>query len=169
LDEHGITPSLVHARHGKTVPGRKRDGTAAQGLQKLHARGVLQASFRPDGEIAALRTLVRDRAALMPHRAPHLLPMPRARKQMTSQLPEVRSASMGATGQAILRAIVGGERDPVKLALFRNPACQSSGEVIATALTGTCKEELLFVLQQALVVFDVSTAQLAVCDAPIER
>src|SRR6266496_568773 len=111
LEQHGITPYLVNARHVKTVPGRKSDWNDAQWLQKLHALGLLQASFRPDAEIAALR----------------------------------------------------------KLAQLRNPACKSSVEVIAKALTGTWKDELLFVLQQALVLFDVYTAQLAVCDAEIER
>jgi hypothetical protein len=55
------------------------------------------------------------------------------------------------------------------LAQHRNPACKSSTETIAKALTGTWKDELLFVLQQALVVYDVYTAQIAVCDARIEQ
>jgi hypothetical protein len=42
-------------------------------LQKLHAFGLLQASFGPDAEIVALRTLVRYRAELIQHRAPHIL------------------------------------------------------------------------------------------------
>ena len=45
LEEHGITPYLVNARHVKTVPGRKSDWNDAQWLQKLHALGLLQASF----------------------------------------------------------------------------------------------------------------------------
>jgi hypothetical protein len=128
LEQHGITPYLVNARHVKTVPGRKSDWNDAQWLQKLHALGLLQASFRPDGEIAALRTLVRYRAEIIQHRSPHILHMQRALKQMNIQLPEVLSDIMGETGQAILRAIVAGERDPVKLAQFRNPACKSSVE-----------------------------------------
>lgn len=59
LEQHGITPYLVNARHVKTVPGRKSDWNDAQWLQKLHALGLLQASFRPDDAIVALRTLVR--------------------------------------------------------------------------------------------------------------
>jgi transposase len=58
LEQHGIVPYLVNARHVKTVPGRKSDWNDAQWLQKLHALGLLAASFRPDGEIAALRTTV---------------------------------------------------------------------------------------------------------------
>lgn len=68
-----------------------------------------------------------------------------------------------------MRAIVAGERDPVVLAQHRNPACKSSTETIAKALSGTWKEEQLFVLQQALVLFDVYSAQIEVCDNEIER
>src|SRR5215216_6508542 len=58
LEAAGITPYLVNARHVKTVPGRKTDWNDAQWLQKLHALGLLQASFRPDAEICTLRTIV---------------------------------------------------------------------------------------------------------------
>jgi hypothetical protein len=40
--------------------------------------------------------------------------------------------------------------------------------MIAKALTGTRKDELIFVLQQAVVIYDVYTAQIAVCDTQIE-
>jgi transposase len=79
LEAHGITPYLVNARHVKTVPGRKSDWNDAQWLQKLHALGLLRASFRPDAEIAALRTLVRYRSEVIQHRSPHILHMQRAR------------------------------------------------------------------------------------------
>jgi transposase len=150
LEQHGIVPYLVNGRHIKTVPGRKSDWNDAQWLQKLHALGLLRASFRPDAEISALRTLVRYRAELIAHRAPHILHMQRVLQQMNVQLERVLSDMMGTTGQAIIRAIVGGERDPLVLAKMRNPACKSSEEMIAKALTGTWKPELLFVLQQAL-------------------
>jgi hypothetical protein len=57
----------------------------------------------------------------------------------------------------------------VALAQLRNPACKSSEEMIAKALTGTWKDELLFVLQQALVIYDVYTAQIAVSDSELEH
>ncbi len=59
LEQAWITPYLVNARHVKTVPGRKSDWNDAQWLQKLHALGLLQGSFRPDAEMRILRTLAR--------------------------------------------------------------------------------------------------------------
>lgn len=89
LEQHGITPFLVNARHVKTVPGRKSDWNDAQWLQKLHALGLLQASFRPDGEIAALRTLVRYRAEVIAHRSPHVLHMQRALQHMNTEVLQI--------------------------------------------------------------------------------
>jgi len=167
LEQAGITPYLVNARHVKTVPGRKSDWNDAQWLQKLHMLGLLHGSFRPDAEIRALRTLVRHRADLIQHRTPHILPMQQALKQMNIPLSIVIEDIMGTTGQAILRAIVNGERDRVVLAQLRHPNCHSSAETIAKALTGSRQTELLFVLQQALALFDFYTEQITRCDSQI--
>jgi len=94
LEQHGIVPYLVNARHVKRVPGRKSDWNAAQWLQKLHALGLRAAAFRPDAEIAALRTLVRYRAELIQHRAPHILHLQKAMQQMNIQVERVLSAIM---------------------------------------------------------------------------
>jgi transposase len=85
----GIVPYLVNARHVRMVPGRKTDWNDAQWLQKLHALGLLQASFRPDPEIVALRTLVRYRATVVEHRSPHVNQIQSALKVMNIQLSEV--------------------------------------------------------------------------------
>jgi transposase len=72
------------------------------------------------------------------------------------------------TGQVILRASVHGERDPLKLAQLRNPACKSSEDDRAKALTGTWRDEQVCMLPQALALFDFSTQQLAECEARVE-
>ena len=82
VEQRGIHPYLVNARHVKTVLGRKSDWHDAQGLQKLHALGLLQGSFRPDAEMCLLRTLLRHRVTLIAHRAPHILHMQKALKRM---------------------------------------------------------------------------------------
>jgi transposase len=169
LEQHGIVPYLVNARHVKTVPGRKTDWNDAQWLQKLHALGLLQASFRPDAEIRTLRTLVRYRAELIERRAPHINHMIQALKHMNIQLNLVLSDITGATGLAILRAIVSGERDPMQLAQFRNPGCKHTEVEIAKALTGSWQEAQLFILRQSLDVFDYYTGKIEECDREIEQ
>ncbi len=169
LEARSIQVNLVNARHVKAVPGRKSDWNDAQWLQQLHMLGLLRGSFRPDAELRVLRTYLRQRDELIQHRAPHILHMQKALVQMNIQLTQVLSDITGLTGLAIIRAIVAGERDPVRLAQLRDPNCKSSEEQIAKALTGTWREEHLFVLQQALALFDYYTALIVACDAQIER
>jgi transposase len=169
LEARGMEVQVVNARHVKTVPGRKSDWNDAQWLQQLHTLGLLRGSFRPDAEMRVLRTYLRHRADLLQHRAPHILHMQKALQQMNIQLTQVLTDITGVTGLAILRAIVAGERDPVVLAQLRNAACKSSDEQIAKALTGTWREEHLFVLKQALALFDYYTAQVAECDKQLKQ
>jgi hypothetical protein len=95
--------------------------------------------------------------------------MQKALQQMNLLLPQVVADITGETGMAIVRAIVAGERDSVKLAQFRDGRCRSSEATIAKALTGTWKEEHVFALTQAVAFYDFSTEQVAACDAQIER
>jgi hypothetical protein len=88
---------------------------------------------------------------------------------MNIQLSQALSDLTGLTGQRIIRAIVAGERDPQRLAALRNYRCKKAADEIAMALTGTWRTEHLFVLTQALALFDFYTTQLSACDAEIER
>src|SRR3989304_1758692 len=88
---------------------------------------------------------------------------------MNVQLSQALSDVTGDTGQAIIRAIVAGERDPQKLAALRNRNCKKSVEEIGRVLTGTWREEHLFVLKQALELYDFYTKQVESCDMEIER
>ena len=168
LEARGFKLSLVNGRHVKHVPGRKSDVQDCQWLQKLHALGLLTGSFRPDGDMCALRAYLRHRADLVQHRAAHVQHMQKALQQMNLLLPQVVADITGETGMAIVRAIVAGERDSVKLAQFRNVRCKSSEETIAKALTGTWKEEHLFVLGQSLQTYRHLVGQVNECDQQVE-
>jgi len=169
LERHGQEAWLVKPRQLKRVPGRKSDYLDCQWLQKLHSLGLLSASFRPDAEMRALRIYLRHRSELLERRAAHILHMQKALQQMNLQLAQVLTDITGVTGLKILRAIVAGERDPLKLAQLRNPACKSNSETIAQALTGTWQVELLFTLAQSLEFYDFYTQKVAEGDAVIER
>src|SRR5215211_1083150 len=169
LEAAGIVPYLVNARHVKTVPGRKTDWNDAQWRHPLHALGLLQASFRPDGEIRTLRTLVRYRAELIERRAPHINHMIQALKHMNFQLNLVLTDITGKSGLAILRAIVAGERDPQQLAQLRESSCKHSEAEIAKALTGSWDDTQLFILAQALEIFDYYSAKITECDHKLEQ
>jgi transposase len=64
LESRGLEVILANAREARAVPGRKSDINDAQWLQRLHACGLLRASFRLGREIAELRTYLRAREKL---------------------------------------------------------------------------------------------------------
>ena len=67
----------------------------------------------------------------------------------------------GVTGMAIMRAIVGGERDARQLAKLRNARCTKSEEEIAEQLSGHWREDHLFSLKQALKMYDTIQERIA--------
>jgi len=168
LDERGFEVFLVNARDAKHVPGRKTDVSDAQWLQRLHSYGLLRASFRPKGEIAELRAYLRQRERLLDTAASQIQHMQKAMTEMNLQLHHVVADITGATGMRIIRAIIGGERNPSVLASMRDKRCHSSVETIEKALTGHYRAEHLFVLEQAVALYDVYQQKVAACDVQIE-
>ena len=168
LEQRGLKVWLVDARQMKYVPGRKSDVQDCQWLQKLMSLGLLRAAWRPDGEVCVVRAVARQREVLIADQASWVQRMQKALVQMNIQLTEVLTDVMGMTGQAIIRAIVAGERDPKVLARHRNSRVKASAEEITKALTGNWREEHLFVLRQALAMYDDIAGHLAECDAKLQ-
>ena len=126
LEERGLEVYLVNARHTKNLPGRKSDVQESQWLLKLHTYGLLNNSFQPTSEIRTLRTYWRQRAEHVAGAATCIQRMQKALTQMNLQLANVIRDISGLTGQKILRAIIAGERDGLKLAKFRDPRVKAS-------------------------------------------
>ena len=136
LERHGVKPCLVDARGMKNVPGRRTDWHECQWLQFLHSVGLLRAAFRPDGEVCAVRSLMRHRSDLVEMTSQHIQHMHKALTQMNVQIHHVISDITGLTGLAIVDAILDGQRDPVELAKLRDPHIRASEETIRKSLVG---------------------------------
>lgn len=169
LESAGLEVILANARETRSVPGRKSDVNDAQWLQRLHACGLLRASFRPGRDIAALRAYLRHRERLLDYAAAHIQHMQKALTFMNLQLHHVVQDITGATGMKIIRAIVGGERDPQVLAEFRDIRCKSSLETIRDALIGNYQPEHVFALTQSLSLYDFYQGRVDECDVQIEH
>src|SRR5467141_3586472 len=169
LEQAGLEVYLVNARDTKNLPGRKSDVQESQWLMKLHTYGLLRNSFRPSQEIRTLRTYWRQRNDLVRAAGRHIQRIQKAMTQMNLQLANVLSDVSGITGQAIIKAILGGERDPQKLAEFRDPRVKASKEEIARSLEGHWQEDLLFVLRQEQNGYEFCQKQMAECDQRIEQ
>jgi transposase len=72
-------------------------------------------------------------------------------------------------GQAIIKAILAGERNPHKLAEFRDPRVRASEEEIARSLEGNWQTDLLFVLKQEEDGYEFCQKQMAECDRQLEK
>jgi transposase len=168
LEERGFAVKLVDAHQLQRAPGRKSDVLDCQWLQQLHSFGLLAGAFRPAEQICVLRSYLRQRAMLTQYAGQHVQHMQKALVQMNLQLPVVLEDITGATGMKIIRAVLGGERDPHTLAALRDGRCKHSEATIAAALQGDWREEHLFALEQAVELVEHHQAKIAACDARIQ-
>lgn len=169
LEDSGFEVFLVNARHTKNLPGRKSDVQESQWLLKLHTHGLLNNSFQPASEIRVLRTYWRQRAEHATGMATCVQRMQKALTQMNIQLANVISDLSGRTGQAIIRAILAGERDPRKLAALSDRRIHATKEEIAKSLEGNWRPELLFVVKQQLEMYDIYQKRIAECDQKLQE
>ena len=168
LETQGFDVKLVNARHVKNVPGRKTDALDCQWLQQLHTYGLLSGSFRPEDSICVLRSYWRHRDNLIRYAAAHIQHMQKAFTEMNLHLHKVISNLTGVTGMRIIRAILAGERDSLKLAQMRDPRIKNSAKTIAKSLEGDYRQEHLFALKQAFELYCTYRQQIKACDQEIE-
>ena len=86
LEEYGLDVVLSNARDTRSVAGRKTDVNDAQWIQRLHACGLLKASFRPTSLVVELRSYLRVRERLSDYAAAHIQHMQKALTFMNIQL-----------------------------------------------------------------------------------
>ncbi len=168
LEAAGIEVYLVNARHVKGVPGKKTDVCDAQWLQQLHAAGLLRKSHRPAQAVLPLRYLMRHRSSLVEESSRSVQRMQKVLTELNLKIQHVFSDIDGQSAQAIISAILAGERDPAVLAGLRDRRCRSSEADIIEALKGTYRSEYLSVLGQLQKQWQFLQTQIAENDRAIE-
>ena len=169
LEECGLKPCLVNARHMKNVPGRRTDWHECQWLQYLHSVGLLRGAFRPEADVCAVRVLMRHRDELVQIASQHVQHMHKALTQMNLQIHHVISDITGLTGLAIVDAILAGQRDAGELAKLRDPRVKADQETIRKSLVGNWRPEHLFTLKQSRELYRSYQGQVVDCDQEIEK
>jgi transposase len=169
LETAGLEVYLVNARDTKNLPGRKSDVQESQWLMKLHTYGLLRNSFRPSQEIRTMRTYWRQRHDLVQSAGRYIQRIQKVLTQMNIQLANVLSDVSGVTGQAIIKAILAGERNAHQLAEQRDRRVRASKGEIAQYLEGNWQEDLLFVLKQEQQGYEFCQQQIAACDHQLEQ
>jgi transposase len=169
LEEAGIEPYLVNARHVKNVTGRKKDETDAMWIQRLHSCGLLQNCFQPDNDFRTLRTYVRQRKGLITRSSDEVRRMQKALELMNIKIHIVISDILGKTGMQIIKAIIDGNYDAIELSKLKDPRIKATQEEIIKSLQGIWKEEYLFTLEQAYNTYFFYQQQIKECEKKIHE
>jgi len=169
LQSYGLDACLVNAAFTKNIRGRKPSDMAdSRWIWQLHTAGLLPSSFQPDFFTDTLRSYVRHRRRLIQDASRCINKMQKCLVLMNLQLPVVLSDIMGKSGQAIIGAILSGERRSEALAQLADPRVRADKQTITRALTGFWKEEQLFELQQNWDLYHFYQKQIAGCDKEID-
>jgi transposase len=170
LLEAGLHVVVTSPKFTRQIQGRpKTDKRDCQWIQRLHRHGLLPPIFQPDDATHTLRDYVRQRANLVRLSGQHVQRLQKALELMNLKLTNVLGDITGVTGLKIIRAILAGERDPLKLARLRDRRCKRSVAEIATALDGRYRPEHVTELRCCLTMWEKYQEVIAELDAVIEK
>lgn len=127
---------LVNAAHVKNVPGRKTDLADATWIAQLLEHGLLRASFVPPPPIRELRDLTRYRKTLIEEHAREANRVHKVLQDAGIKLSSVATDALGASGRAMMKALIEGQRDPASLASLAKGKLKSKKEPLKDALLG---------------------------------
>jgi transposase len=141
---------LANATHIRGVPGRKSDMNDATWIADLLAHGLIRASFVPPQPIQELRDLTRARKQLTREIVQHTQRIQAVLEEANIKLSSVITDILGMSGRRILRAIVVGETDPLKLAKLGGPRLAATKSELTDALHGRVRSHHQFLIGQHL-------------------
>jgi transposase len=127
---------LCNARHVKQVPGRKTDVSDAQWLCQLMEAGLLRGSFVAPKPQRRLRALTRYRKTQIAERQREANRLHKALEDTGIKLDCVASDILGASGRAMLDALVSGTTDPEVLAELARGRLREKIPALKEALEG---------------------------------
>jgi transposase len=125
LLEDAVECWLLNASHLKAVPGRKTDVKDSDWIAQLVEHGLVRPSFVPPPPIRRLRDLTRYRKTVIEERTREVQRLEKILEDAGIKLSAVASSIVGASGRAMLDALINGERDPVVLATWPRPRCDA--------------------------------------------
>jgi transposase len=169
LEAQGFETWLVNARDVKHLPGRpKTDRLDAVWLAKVAERQMLRPSFVPPPAIRRLRDLTRYRTDLVGVRTAEKQRAEKLLEDAQIKLSVVASDIFGASGRAMLAALITGTRDPKALAELARGRLRAKRSQLQEAFTGHFSDHHAFLLQTMLGRIDQASADIAELEAKIE-
>jgi transposase len=159
---------LVNARHVKQVPGRKTDVSDAAWLCQLLEAGLLARSFVPPKPIRALRNLTRYRKAQIGERQREANRLHKILEDTGIKLDCVATDILGASGRAMLDALVAGTTDPQVLAELAQGKLRAKIPALKEALVGRFDRQHALIVSAILAHLDFLDEQIQLLSDEIE-
>jgi transposase len=150
LLEADFTLLVVNAYHIKVVPGRKTDVKDAEWIADLLRHGLMRRSFIPDRPQRELRELVRYRRNLIRQRAQVVNRIQKVLEGANIKLSAVATNVVGASGRAMLEAMIEGNQDPQVLAALAKGRMRKKQSALEEALRGLMGPHQRMMLQSQL-------------------
>jgi transposase len=141
---------LVNAQHIKAVPGRKTDQNDAEWIADLLQHGLLRSSFVPPTPIRELRDLTRYRVSLAQECNRIANRIQKVLEDANIKLASVATDALGASGRAMLKAMIEGEEDVEKLAEMSRGLLRNKIAELRRALEGRLRSHHRFLLKELL-------------------
>jgi transposase len=158
---------LVNAEHIKAVPGRKTDVKDSQWIAELLQHGLLKPSFVPEKPVRQLRDLTRQRVQLIRQKTQGANRIQKTLEDANIKLASVASDVLGASGRAMLQAIIKGENDPIILADLARRKLRAKIPQLQEALSGEIQDHHRFLLGTLLEQVEFLEAQIDKLNARI--
>jgi len=169
LLEEDFTVMVVNAQHIKAVPGRKTDIKDAEWIADLLRHGLIRGSFIPDRPQRELRELVRYRRCLIRQRAQVVNRIQKMLEGGNIKLSCVVSDVVGASGRAMLEAMVRGVEDPHALAEMAKGRLRDKRPALEEALRGLMSAHQRMMLQSQLRHLDFLDEEITRMDGEVSQ
>src|SRR6058998_2859656 len=141
---------LVNAQHIKAVPGRKTDQKDSEWIADLLQHGLLRGSFVPPRPTRELRDLTRYRVSLAQEINRIANRIQKVLEDANIKLASVATNALGASGRAMLEALIHGEQDSQQLAEMSRGLLRNKIPELRQALEGRVTAHHRFLLRELL-------------------
>jgi transposase len=158
-----------NATHIKNVPGRKTDVKDSEWVARLTRHGLIRKSYVPPKPLQELRDLTRYRRQIVELRTSERNRLLKVLETANIKLASVASDVFGASGQAMLRALLEGTSTPEAIANLAKGALRRKLRDLALALEGDLNDHHRFLIGEQLNALQDIEARVVRLDEAIER
>jgi transposase len=167
--EDAFSLLLVNVQQLKQVPGRKSDVRDSAWIAQLLEWGLLRGSLVPPPAIRDLRDLTRYRKHQIRDRTREVNRLHRVLEDAGIKLSTVATDVMGASGRAMLEALLHGTTDPAVLADLAKGRLRKKLPALRQALAGRFRVHHGFLIGQILTKLDFLDETIATLTEEIDR